>query len=584
MAERVYIAIDLKSFYASVECIARGLDPLTTHLVVADAARTEKTICLAVSPSLRTYGIPGRARLFEVVQKVRELNALRLTRARRQSFAGESADTAELAAHPELAITYITARPRMAHYIDASSRIYSIYLRYIAPEDIHVYSIDEVFIDATDYLPLYGLNARELAMKMILEVLRETGITATAGIGTNLYLAKVAMDIRAKHIPADANGVRIAALDEMRYRQLLWDHQPLTDFWRIGRGYAKKLAKVGLYTMGDIARCSIGKADVFHNEDLLYKLFGVNAELLIDHAWGWEPCTMADIKAYRPASSSISSGQVLQSPYPAAKAHLVVCEMAEQLAMDLFEKQLTTDQLVLTVGYDKTSLPAAARTPAYRQVGNRGQSAAQAHSTAGEAESVEVTIDRYGRTIPKHAHSTVNLPQPTSSVSQIVDALSELYQRIVNPDFTVRRLTLCANHILPECPLAAQRFRSIGADHADGNSVSTICGARHAADIAGHARQSQIQKHPQGQNPEEEQQLDLFGFVADGKDIFGRDAAETQRQKEAAAAALENERRIQQSLLAIKQKFGKNAVIKGRDLEDGATAMQRNDQIGGHKA
>ena len=329
MAERVYIAIDLKSFYASVECMARGLDPLTTHLVVADAARTEKTICLAVSPSLRTYGIPGRARLFEVVQKVRELNALRLTRARRQSFAGESTNADELAAHPELAITYITARPRMAHYIAASSRIYSIYLRYIAPEDIHAYSIDEVFIDATDYLPLYGLNARELAMKMILEVLRETGITATAGIGTNLYLAKVAMDIRAKHIPADANGVRIAELDEMRYRQLLWDHQPLTDFWRIGRGYAKKLAKVGLYTMGDIARCSIGKAGEFHNEDLLYKLFGVNAELLIDHAWGWEPCTMADIKAYRPASSSISSGQVLQSPYPAAKAHLVVCEMAE---------------------------------------------------------------------------------------------------------------------------------------------------------------------------------------------------------------------------------------------------------------
>ncbi len=593
MAERVYIAIDLKSFYASVECMARGLDPLTTHLVVADAARTEKTICLAVSPSLRTYGIPGRARLFEVVQKVRELNALRLTRARRQSFAGESTDADELAAHPELAITYITARPRMAHYIAASSRIYSIYLRYIAPEDIHAYSIDEVFIDATDYLPLYGLNARELAMKMILEVLRETGITATAGIGTNLYLAKVAMDIRAKHIPADTNGVRIAELDEMRYRQLLWDHQPLTDFWRIGRGYAKKLAKVGLYTMGDIARCSIGKAGEFHNEDLLYKLFGVNAELLIDHAWGWEPCTMADIKAYRPASSSISSGQVLQSPYPAAKAHLVVCEMAEQLAMDLFEKQLTTDQLVLTVGYDTTSLPAAARTPAYRQAGNRGQSAAQAHSAAGEAESVEVTIDRYGRAIPKHAHSTVNLPQPTSSVSQIVDALSDLYQRIVNPDFTVRRLTLCANHILPECPLAAQTFRSIGADHAERSSLSmcSILQADHPYASAGltpsadHAQTAQDTAAAlAGQGAEQGEQLDLFGFVADGKDIFGRDAAETQRQKEASAAALENERRIQQSLLAIKQKFGKNAVIKGRDLEDGATAMQRNDQIGGHKA
>ncbi len=528
MAERVYLAIDLKSFYASVECMERGLDPLTTHLVVADASRTEKTICLAVSPSLRAYGIPGRARLFEVVQKVRELNALRLTRARRQSFAGESTNADELAAHPELAISYVTARPRMAHYIAASSRIYSIYLKYIAPEDIHVYSIDEVFIDATDYLPLYGLTARELAMKMILEILQETGITATAGIGTNLYLAKIAMDIEAKHIPADANGVRIAELDEMSYRKLLWSHQPLTDFWRIGHGYAQKLAKVGLYTMGDIARCSIGKAGEFYNEDLLYKLFGVNAELLIDHAWGWEPCTMADIKAYRPASSSISSGQVLQCPYPAAKAHLVTCEMAEQLAMDLFEKHLTTDQLVLTVGYDKTALPA-------------------------DMYGIAVTIDRYGRAVPKHAHGTANLPQATSSVTMIVDALSDLYQRIVNPDFTVRRLTLCANHVLPEDTPAMQTAPTTGAD-------------------------------PAGQGSEREQQLDLFGFVADGKDLFGRDAAELQRQKEDAAAALENERKIQRSLLAIKQKFGKNAVVKGRDLEDGATAMQRNDQIGGHKA
>ena len=541
MAERVYLAIDLKSFYASVECMERGLDPLTTHLVVADASRTEKTICLAVSPSLRAYGIPGRARLFEVVQKVRELNALRLTRARRQSFAGESANADELAAHPELAISYVTARPRMAHYIAASSHIYSIYLKYIAPEDIHVYSIDEVFIDATDYLPLYGLTARELAMKMILEILQETGITATAGIGTNLYLAKIAMDIEAKHIPADANGVRIAELDEMSYRKLLWAHQPLTDFWRIGHGYAQKLAKVGLYTMGDIARCSIGKAGEFYSEDLLYKLFGVNAELLIDHAWGWEPCTMADIKSYRPASSSISSGQVLQCPYPPAKAHLVACEMAEQLAMDLFEKHLTTDQLVLTVGYDKTALSA-------------------------DKHGIAVTIDRYGRAVPKHAHGTVNLPQATSSVTMIVDALSDLYQRIVNPDFTVRRLTLCANHILPESPFAAQTDRITGAAPAE------------------HAQSAQAAAAFAGQGPEQEQQLDLFSFVAEGKDIFGRDAAELQRQKEEAAAALENERKIQQSLLAIKQKFGKNAVIKGRDLEDGATAMQRNDQIGGHKA
>lgn len=549
MAERVYLAIDLKSFYASVECVERGLDPLTTHLVVADASRTEKTICLAVSPSLRAYGIPGRARLFEVVQKVRELNALRLTRARRQAFAGESANADELAAHPELAISYVTARPRMAHYIAASSRIYSIYLKYIAPEDIHVYSIDEVFIDATDYLPLYGLTARELAMKMILEILRETGITATAGIGTNLYLAKIAMDIEAKHISADANGVRIAELDEISYRELLWTHQPLTDFWRVGHGYAQKLAKVGLYTMGDIARCSIGKAGEFYNEDLLYKLFGINAELLIDHAWGWEPCTMADIKAYRPASSSISSGQVLQCPYPVAKAHLVACEMAEQLAMDLFEKHLTTDQLVLTVGYDKTARPA-------------------------DTHGIVVTIDRYGRAVPKHAHGTAKLPQATSSITMIVDALSDLYQRIVNPDFTVRRLTLCANHVLPEDTLAMHGV--LPASRLPQNTGSAV--------PAEHAQSAQAAAAFAGQGSEQEQQLDLFGFVADGKDIFGRDAAELQRQKKEAAAAIANERRIQQSLLAIKQKFGKNAIIKGRDLEDGATAMQRNEQIGGHKA
>ena len=589
MAERVYLAIDLKSFYASVECMERGLDPLTTHLVVADASRTEKTICLAVSPSLRAYGIPGRARLFEVVQKVRELNALRLTRSRRQSFAGESTNADELAAHPELAISYVTARPRMAHYIAASSRIYSIYLKYIAPEDIHVYSIDEVFIDATDYLPLYGLTARELAMKMILEVLRETGITATAGIGTNLYLAKIAMDIEAKHFPADANGVRIAELDEMSYRKLLWAHQPLTDFWRIGHGYAQKLAKFGLYTMGDIARCSIGKAGEFYNEDLLYKLFGVNAELLIDHAWGWEPCTMADIKSYRPASSSISSGQVLQCPYPVAKAHLVACEMAEQLAMDLFEKHLTTDQLVLTVGYDKTALPASMhRAKPQKQQSHRRQTETD---LPPEADGITVTIDRYGRAVPKHAHGTANLPQPTSSISMLVDALSDLYQRIVNPDFAVHRLTLCANHILPEAPFAAQTDRITGTDP-KGSSAPAMRGVLPAgrrpqnagsAAPAEHAQSAQAAAAFAGQGPEQEQQLDLFSFVAEGKDIFGRDASELQRQKEEAAAALENERKIQRSLLAIKQKFGKNAVIKGRDLEDGATAMQRNDQIGGHK-
>ena len=505
MAERVYIAIDLKSFYASVECMARGLDPLTTHLVVADAARTEKTICLAVSPSLRTYGIPGRARLFEVVQKVRELNALRLTRARRQSFAGESTDADELAAHPELAITYITARPRMAHYIAASSRIYSIYLRYIAPEDIHAYSIDEVFIDATDYLPLYGLNARELAMKMILEVLRETGITATAGIGTNLYLAKVAMDIRAKHIPADANGVRIAELDEMRYRQLLWDHQPLTDFWRIGRGYAKKLAKVGLYTMSDIARCSIGKAGEFHNEDLLYKLFGVNAELLIDHAWGWEPCTIADIKAYKPEFNSIGSGQVLQEPYSFAKARLVVCEMVDQLALDLVDKGLVTKQLTLTVGYDRENLQDPERRSRYHGA---------------------VTRDPYGREIPRHAHGTANLEMETASAKALIGAVSGLFDRIVDQGLLIRRLNLTAVRVRPA------------------GSIGDDCSC---------------------------EQLDLFSN-------FGP-AAEARRLRE---AALAREKKIQAAMLDIKKKYGKNAILKGINLEDGATAIERNRQVGGH--
>ena len=295
--ERVYIAIDLKSFYASVECVERGLDPMTTHLVVADWSRTEKTICLAVSPSLKAYGLPGRARLFEVVQKVEEINALRRAKAPGRTFTGASADEPELRARPDLALGYVTAPPQMAHYMDVSTKIYQIYLRHIAPEDIHVYSIDEVFIDATGYLAASGLNARELAMKLILEVLNETGITATAGIGTNLYLCKVAMDIGAKHIQPDENGVRIAELDEMSYRRTLWAHRPLTDFWRVGRGYAKKLETHGLYTMGDIARCSIGKSTEFYNEELLYRLFGVNAQLLIDHSWGWESCTMADIKA-----------------------------------------------------------------------------------------------------------------------------------------------------------------------------------------------------------------------------------------------------------------------------------------------
>ncbi len=501
--ERVYIAIDLKSFYASVECVERGLDPMTTHLVVADRSRTEKTICLAVSPSLKAYGLPGRARLFEVVQKVEEINALRRAKAPGRTFTGASADEPELRARPDLALGYVTAPPQMAHYMDVSTKIYQIYLRHIAPEDIHVYSVDEVFIDATGYLAASGLNARELAMKLILEVLNETGITATAGIGTNLYLCKVAMDIGAKHIQPDENGVRIAELDEMSYRRTLWTHRPLTDFWRVGRGYAKKLETHGLYTMGDIARCSIGKSTEFYNEELLYRLFGVNAQLLIDHAWGWESCTMADIKAYRPASNSLGSGQVLQCPYESEKAKLVLREMADQLALNLLEKRCVTDQLVLTVGYDIDNLT----QPELR---------AQYHGP--------VSIDRYGRRVPKRAHGTAHLSRPSSSARQLIAAALELYERQVDERLLVRRLYLTACHVIPEAEAVKEAQWG---------------------------------------------QLDLFS-----------DQNATQSEQE----ALERERRIQETLLTIKKKFGKNAVLKGLDLEEGATARMRNDQIGGHKA
>lgn len=501
--ERVYIAIDLKSFYASVECVERGLDPMTTHLVVADRSRTEKTICLAVSPSLKAYGLPGRARLFEVVQKVEEINALRRAKAPGRTFTGASADEPELRARPDLALGYVTAPPQMAHYMDVSTKIYQIYLRHIAPENIHVYSIDEVFIDATGYLDASGLTARELAMKLILEVLNETGITATAGIGTNLYLCKVAMDIGAKHIQPDENGVRIAELDEMSYRRTLWAHRPLTDFWRVGRGYAKKLETHGLYTMGDIARCSVGKSTEFYNEELLYRLFGVNAQLLIDHAWGWESCTMADIKAYRPASNSLGSGQVLQYPYESEKAKLVLREMADQLALDLLEKRCVTDQLVLTVGYDIDNL-------------TRPELRAQYHGP--------VSIDRYGRRVPKSAHGTAHLPRPSSSARQLIAAALELYERQVDERLLVRRLYLTACHVIPEAEAAKEAQWG---------------------------------------------QLDLFS---------DQNAAQSEQE------ALERERRIQETLLTIKKKFGKNAVLKGLDLEEGATARMRNDQIGGHKA
>lgn len=461
---RIYIAIDLKSFYASVECVERGLDPLSARLVVADESRTEKTICLAVSPALKAYGIPGRARLFEVNQKAR-------------------------------GIDFIIAPPRMAKYIEVSCKIYDIYLKYIAHEDIHVYSIDEVFMDVTDYLATYKKTTHELAITIIRDVLKQTGITATAGIGTNMYLAKVAMDIVAKKMPADKDGVRIAELDEMSYRRQLWNHFPITDFWRVGHGTAEKLAKYGIDTMGKIARYSIEK------EDLLYKLFGVNAELLIDHAWGWEPCTIDLVKAYKPETHSMSSGQVLTEPYTFEKARNVVMEMADAISLELVEKRLVTDQLVLTVSYDKESL-------------TRPEIASKYHG--------EVVMDYYGRPTPKHAHGTANLAGHSSSSREIIGAVISLYDSIVNKDLLIRRLNISTNHVVRE-------------------SFPT----------------------------QKELQLDLF---ADNEAI----TKEIQAKKK--------ERRIQEALLKIKHKFGKNAILKGTSYAEGATARERNKQIGGHKA
>lgn len=507
MKERTYIAIDLKSFYASVECVERDLDPLEVNLVVADVTRTEKTICLAVSPALKSYGIPGRARLFEVVQKVAEVNEARRYRSPGGKFQGSSSDQRELRKHPELALDYVTAPPRMALYMEYSRRIYAIYLKYIAPEDIHVYSIDEVFLDVTSYLKTYGLTSEELARKMIREVLHETGITATAGIGTNLYLAKIAMDIMAKHVEPDEDGVRIAKLNERSYREQLWNHRPLTDFWRVGRGYAKKLEENGLYTMGDIARCSMGSAQEFYNEELLYRLFGVNAELLIDHAWGWEPCTMEAIKNYKPSSNSVGSGQVLQCPYSYEKAGLIVREMTELLVLDLVDKGLVTNQIVLTVGYDIENLKQSEFQKNYRG---------------------EIKTDRYGRKIPKHAHGTMNLEEYTSSTRRIVDATVELYQRIVDPKLLVRRISLVANHVIQECEIA---------------------------------------------ETDSYEQMDLFTDYQ---------AKEEQKQRE--KEERERERSMQQAVLELKKKFGKNAVLKGMNLQEGATTIERNRQIGGHKA
>ena len=422
--KKSYIAIDLKSFYASVECIERGLDPLDTCLVVADSSRTEKTICLAVSPALKVYGTGGRPRLFEVVQRIKEVNYKR-------GKSDKSYSAKVLNSHPEIAVDYLVAPPRMQLYIDYSSRIYDIYLNFIAEEDIHVYSIDEVFIDATEYLDFYNMSAHELAMKIIRTVLKETGITATAGIGTNLYLSKIAMDIVAKKMKADKDGVRIAELDEMSYRRELWDHKPLTDFWRVGRGYAKSLALYNIFTMGDIARCSI------KNEELLYRLFGINAELLIDHSWGWEPVTMQQVKSYQPETKSISSGQVLQEPYTADKARNVIMEMADSVSFDLIEHKLVTDQIVLTIGYDVESLNNPLIRSKYKG---------------------KIKKDFYGRNVPVHSHGTINIERPTSSSNILVEKVSELFDSIVNPALLIRRLTLSINNLLDEKKINRQKY------------------------------------------------------------------------------------------------------------------------------
>ena len=505
MSGKTYIAIDLKSFYASVECMERKLDPMTTNLVVADQNRTEKTIGLAVSPSLKSFGISGRPRLFEVVQKVRGVNNERKRKVGK--LVGESYNINELKANPALAVSYIVAPPRMAHYMEYSTRIYQVYLKHVAPEDIHVYSIDEVFIDATAYLKTRGMTGHEFARMLIKDVLTTTGITATAGIGTNLYLAKIAMDIKAKKMPADEDGVRIAELDEMSYRRELWDHRPLTDFWRVGKGYARSLEANGMFTMGDVARCSIGGMFERRNEALLYKLFGVNAELLIDHAWGYEPCTIAEIKAYKPETKSLSSGQVLHCPYDAEKAKLVIREMADLLSLDIVEKGLVTNQIVLTIGYDIENLTNPKISKLYKG---------------------EVTTDHYGRKIPKHSQGTENFKY-TSSTKRIVQAVSNLYDRIINPDLLIRRMNISVNNLIDES---------------------------RAEDTSGATEQLSI-------------------FV---------DYEKLERERAEEKAALEKEKQMQIAIIDIKRKFGKNAILKGMNLEEGATAKDRNAQIGGHKA
>ncbi len=496
--DRIYMCIDLKSFYASVECVERGLNPLTTNLVVADPTRTEKTVCLAVTPSLKEYGLSGRSRLYEVIQTVKKVNQNRLKDNKYKKFKDKSYDAIALKNDKSLELDFIAATPRMAFYIEYSTRIYNIYLKYISKDDIIVYSIDEVFCDITDYLKTYKTTPMELVTKIINDVYKETGITATAGIGTNLYLAKIAMDIVAKHAKPDKNGARIAYLDEKLYREQLWNLKPITKFWRVGPGIAKRLAKYGIMTMGDLARTSL------KNEDFLYKLFGVNAEILIDHAWGYEPCTIDYIKKYRPSNTSLSSGQVLHVPYDYIKAKIVLREMADSLSLDLVEKHLVTDQLVLTIGYDVTNL----NNKNIKYLG-------------------EITSDHYGRQIPKPAHSSINLKYKTSSSKTIIDAFCNLYDRIVNKNLLIRRLTVVANNLKDE---------------------------------------------KESTNQVVYEQFDLFSDIQKEDNNLKNEISD-----------LENENKIQHVLIDIKKKYGKNAILKGTSLEDGATARDRNRQIGGHR-
>ena len=541
--EHTYIAIDLKSFYASVECVARGLDPLTTHLVVADETRTDKTICLAVSPSLKNYGIPGRARLFEVKQRLNGVNIERAVHAPGGRLIGESCDACDLERSPGLKASMVIAKPRMAHYLEISGQIYGIYLKYAAPEHIHVYSIDEVFIDATPYLRSLGMGPHAMARTIVREILTKTGITATAGIGSNMYLAKVAMDIVAKHMPADKDGVRVAELNEMSYRRLLWDHRPLTDFWRVGRGYAKKLEHAGLMTMGDIARCSVGRASDYYNEDLLYRMFGVNAELLIDHAWGWEPCTIADIKAYKPAGHSLSSGQVLTGPVGFDAARLIVREMADTLSLDLVAKGVKAGRVGLMVGYDTASLDP-------KRLGKDVSADLKAIAEhAAATYDGPVSIDRYGRRVPKPATGSIALPEPTSATSRICDAADKLFLSIVDRRLLVRRVNVVAADVLTDEQLEERRQAAAS----------------------------------------EYTQPDLFATMEAPVDSASADAAECEAMRSADGGSKDSpqgdaELHMQQTLLDIKRKFGRNSIIKAMDMFDDATGQQRNKQIGGHAA